>query len=67
MKKTVAALLLALAVSFATASPADLKCGKYDGRQLYQGEKGGCYYRVKGKDGKMKRVYVEKKFCKNCK
>ncbi len=58
---------LFLAFTFSAANAADLKCGKYKKRQLYLGEKGGCYYRVKGKDGKMDKVYIDKENCKNCK
>jgi len=57
---------LALALAFTTANAADLKCGKYKKHQLYLGDKGGCYYRVKGKDGKMDKVYVDKANCRNC-
>jgi hypothetical protein len=42
----------------------DRKCGKYENRQLYQGEKGGCFYKTK-KGGKMQKVYVDKSKC-NC-
>lgn len=38
-------------------------CGKYQGHNLYKGEKGGCYYlRTK----KKVKVYIDKKHC-NCK
>ncbi|MCS6933685.1 MAG: hypothetical protein NZM35_00860 [Chitinophagales bacterium] len=64
--KKITTLLALLAFTFAGIA-ADQKCGKYNGRQLYLGEKGGCYYRAKGKDGKMEKVYVERNLCKNCK
>lgn len=65
------ALLIAGFMSFAlagfSAGDKDPKCGKYKDHQLYLGKKGGCYYRVKGKEGKLEKVYVEKENCKNCK
>ncbi len=36
-------------------------CGKYQGRNIYKGDKGGCYY-LKGK--KKVKVYIDRKFCK---
>jgi hypothetical protein len=38
-------------------------CGTYNGRNLYKGEKGGCYYL---KTKKKIKTYVDKKHC-NCK
>lgn len=67
MKRIIAFSFLSLAISFTSVNAKDLKCGKYKNRQLYMGEKGGCYYRVKGKDGKMDKVYIDKVNCKNCK
>ncbi len=58
---------LSVTVSINASTDRDPKCGKYKDRQLYLGDKGGCYYRAKGKDGKMARVYVDKSNCKNCK
>ncbi|MBP7389751.1 MAG: hypothetical protein KA841_05065 [Chitinophagales bacterium] len=62
-------LLVFLSLTFTSNAVVDRdpKCGKYKDRQLYLGDKGGCYYRAKGKDGKMARVYVDKSNCKNCK
>lgn len=42
----------------------DKKCNKWEGHQLYQGEKGGCYY-IKIKNKKRTKVYVDKEKC-NC-
>lgn len=67
MKRIIAFSFLAFALSFAKVNAKDLKCGKYKEHQLYLGKKGGCYYRVKGKDGKMDKVYIGKENCKNCK
>lgn len=36
-------------------------CGTWKGKNLYKGEKGGCYY-LKSK--KKVKVYVEKNLCK---
>lgn len=58
--------LLLLTLLFTTAGlaaeqPRYEKCGKYKGRQLYKGEKGGCFY-LKGK--KKAHVYLDRKHCK---
>lgn len=58
---------LTVGISINASTDRDPKCGIYKDRQLYLGDKGGCYYRAKGKDGKMARVYVDKSNCKNCK
>jgi hypothetical protein len=52
---------LALA-SFTSVSYKPKPCGTYNGRNLYKGEKGGCYYL---KTKKKVKVYVDKKHC-NC-
>lgn len=36
-------------------------CGKWNGKNIYKGENGGCFY-LKGK--KKERVYIDRKFCK---
>lgn len=36
-------------------------CGKFQGKNIYKGEKGGCYYL---KTKKKVRVYIDKKHCK---
>lgn len=67
MKRSVLTVLIGILTLASLASfDRDPKCGKYNGRQLYLGDKGGCYYRVKGKDGRMDRVYVDKSNCKGC-
>lgn len=66
MKALLTSVVLSFALLAANAG-GDAKCGKYNGRQLYMGDKGGCYYRTKGKDGKMDKVYVDRSNCKNCK
>ena len=48
----------------ASVSDKDKKCGQWEGRQLYQGEKGGCYY-IKIKNKKRTKIYVDKVKC-NC-
>lgn len=67
MKTLLTTAILSCVLLSATAAGGDAKCGKYNGRQLYMGDKGGCYYRAKGKDGKMDKVYVDRSNCKNCK
>ncbi len=60
-------IVLSLALIFSTslfAGDKDTKCGKLENRQLYKGEKGGCFYKTK-KNGKMEKVYVDKSKC-NC-
>lgn len=66
MKRVLTFSFLALAICFASANAKELKCGKYKEHQLYLGKKGGCFYRLKGKNNKMEKVYVEKENCKNC-
>lgn len=46
----------------ATSASKPKPCGKYNGHQLYKGDKGGCYYL---KTKKKVKVYVDKKNC-NC-
>lgn len=70
MKRIITLFLVTSVVAlsaFSANGGKDLKCGKYNGRQLYLGDKGGCYYRAKGKDGKMEKVYVDRSNCKGCK
>lgn len=60
-------IVLSLALACATALYAgekDQKCGKSENRQLYKGEKGGCFYKIR-KNGKLEKVYVDKSKC-NC-
>ena len=52
-------LLAVMVLSLSAFKP--VPCGKYKGRNIYKGEKGGCYY-MKGK--KKVHVYIDKKFCK---
>jgi hypothetical protein len=60
MKKIIASLTaLSLCLFLISAKPKP--CGKYNGRNIYKGEKGGCFY-LKGK--KKEKVYIDKKFCK---
>jgi hypothetical protein len=41
-------------------------CGEYNGRKLYKGAKGGCYYKDRSpKTKKLNKVYVEGNLC-NC-
>ncbi|HEY1047737.1 MAG TPA: hypothetical protein VGF79_14950 [Bacteroidia bacterium] len=46
----------------ATSASKPKPCGKYNGHQLYKGDKGGCFYL---KTKKKVKVYVDKKNC-NC-
>lgn len=63
MKAKMLLPMLALGIAMtALAGDKPKKCGTYKGHQLYQGEKGGCYYL---KTKKKVKVYVDKKFC-NC-
>lgn len=41
-------------------SPSEWECGTYNGKTLYTGPKGGCYY--KQQDGE--KTYVDRKYCK---
>jgi hypothetical protein len=47
----------------ALAADKDTKCNKWENRQLYKGEKGGCYY-IKIVNKKRTKVYVDKEKCK---
>lgn len=49
-------------VTVTTASPAtgDVKCGTYNGRQLFRGPKDGCYY-INSNGNK---TYVDRSYCK---
>ena len=52
--------------SFTGVKDADKKCTeKYEGRTLYLGEKGGCYY-ITIKDKKRVKNYVDRALCKGC-
>lgn len=65
MKTFLSTLLMAIVI-LATTSELSAKpkpCGTYNGRNLYKGEKGGCYYL---KTKKKIKTYVDKKHC-NCK
>lgn len=61
-------LIIGLAAMFMMATTADVSstlkpkpCGKYNGHNIYKGDKGGCYYlRTK----KKVKVYIDKKHCK---
>jgi hypothetical protein len=54
------------ASSFAGLKDADKKCTeKFEGRTLYVGEKGGCYY-ITIKDKKRVKNYVDRSLCKGC-
>lgn len=58
-------LIIALSINIgAFADKKETKCGKYENRQLYKGEKGGCYYKTR-KNGKQEKVYIDKSKC-NC-
>jgi len=59
--KTFLSILCASAIIAATMSFKPIPCGKYNGKNIYKGEKGGCYY-LKGK--KKEKIYINKKFCK---
>ncbi len=54
---------LILTVGSVDAAMKPKPCGKYQGHNLYKGEKGGCYYL---KTKKKVKVYVDKQHC-NCK
>lgn len=67
MKTLITCLMFALTVVTATSVSATSlskpkPCGKYNGHNLYKGEKGGCYYL---KTKKKIKTYVDKKHC-NC-
>ncbi len=60
IKKTVYIIgLLCLSVSILTAKP--IPCGTHNGKNLYKGKNGGCYYL---KTKKKVKVYVDKTYCK---
>lgn len=54
-------LFLSAGMAFASG-PKPKPCGKYQGHNIYKGEKGGCYYL---KTKKKVKVYIDKKHC-NC-
>jgi hypothetical protein len=60
MKATLTALCAGV-ILLASMSFKPIPCGKHNGKNLYKGEKGGCYY-LKGK--KKEKVYIDRKFCK---
>ncbi len=59
--KRVFSYALSLIVLMAVMSFKPIPCGKYQGRNIYKGEKGGCYYL---KTKKKIKVYIDKKHCK---
>lgn len=60
MKSLLATITIA-AFMLGSMSFKPVPCGKYNGRNIYKGEKGGCYY-LKGK--KKEKVYIDKAHCK---
>ncbi len=60
MKKTIS-LFLAVFCMVMVVIAKPKPCGTWKGKNLYKGEKGGCYY-LKSK--KKVKVYVDKNFCK---
>jgi hypothetical protein len=62
MKKILVLLLFMTFVSCSSNdSPADWKCGFHNGKQLYTGERGGCYCL----NSKGNKTYVDRSEC-NC-
>ncbi|MCC6721964.1 MAG: hypothetical protein IT243_07155 [Bacteroidia bacterium] len=56
MKSILFAIIFSL-MAFGVHKP----CGKYNGRNIYKGKNGGCYY-LKGKNHQ--KIYIDKKYCK---
>lgn len=54
-------LLVAILSFFLLSGGKHEPCGKYNGKNIYKGKDGGCYY-LKGKDHR--KIYIEKKHCK---
>ncbi|MES2616467.1 MAG: hypothetical protein V4613_01230 [Bacteroidota bacterium] len=47
--------------AFTSPNSKPIPCGKFQGHNIYKGEKGGCFYL---KTKKKIKVYIDKKHCK---
>jgi hypothetical protein len=53
--------IFGLVIALAMAAPAQAQC-TYNGKKLYVGEQGGCYYL----NSSGEKEYVERKLCRDC-
>lgn len=60
MKNFILIICALLVLSF-TPPDTHKPCGKYNGKNIYKGKDGGCYY-LKGKEHR--KIYIDKKNCK---